>query len=443
MSSAAFEPISLERILARENLLTALRKVESNKGSAGVDGMETGELRKYIFEHPEELTGKIRRGEYRPSPIKRVYIPKDNGEKRPLGIPTVIDRFVQQAVTLVLSEEYEKVFHDMSYGFRPNRSCRQAMRKAMEYVNEGYVWVVDLDLRKFFDTVNHSKLVQLLSARIKDGRVISLIHKFLRAPISEGGKVGKANTVGSPQGGVISPVLANVLLHELDERLTVKGMRAVRYADDAVLFTKSRKAAERLLKWVSSFIEKDLLLHVNQEKTKILHVGSPNVQFLGFTFTTSVAKKKREKFPHIKYFPVVHRKKRAKLKEKLRQILDRKAPGGIEKIKSQTKRAIVGWVNYFNKAIPSKWANETDTWIHRRIRQIYWKQWKKPERRYLEFKRRWKEAPELAEYAYSSNRYWTMAMTPQAHLAVGNECLCQEGWYDLNRAMREACRHPA
>ena len=373
MSSEAFETITLEGILAPKNLYQALLKVEANKGSAGVDGMGTGELRKYFLEHPGELTDKIRKGEYKPSPIKHVYIPKDNGEQRPLGIPTVIDRFVQQAVTLVLSREYEKVFRDMSYGFRPNRDCRMAVRKAMERIKDGYVWVVDLDLRKFFDTVNHSKLIQLLSERIKDGRVISLIHKFLRAQISEDGKVGKPNTIGTPQGGVISPLLANVLLNELDQKVEDKGIRAVRYADDAVFFARSRKAAQRILAWVSNFIEKKLILKVNQEKTKTLRVGSPEVQFLGFSFTNSVTKKKKARFPDYKYFPVVHRKKRTKLKEKLRALTDRRAIGGIDAVKAKLRLALKGWSNYFKKAVPVWWRIKTDSWLHRRIRQLLWK----------------------------------------------------------------------
>lgn len=375
MSSEAFETITLEGILAPKNLYQALLKVEANKGSAGVDGMGTGELRKYFLEHPGELTDKIRKGEYKPSPIKRVYIPKDNGEQRPLGIPTVIDRFVQQAVTLVLSREYEKVFRDMSYGFRPNRDCRMAVRKAMEHIKDGYVWVVDLDLRKFFDTVNHSKLIQLLSERIKEGRVISLIHKFLRAQISEDGKVGKPNTIGTPQGGVISPLLANVLLNELDQKVEDKGIRAVRYADDAVFFARSRKAAQRILAWVSNFIEKKLILKVNQEKTKTLRVGSPEVQFLGFSFTNSVTKKKKARFPDYKYFPVVHRKKRTKLKEKLRALTDRRAIGGIDAVKAKLRLALKGWSNYFKKAVSVWWRIKTDSWLHRRIRQLLWKQW--------------------------------------------------------------------
>ena len=402
MSSEAFETITLEGILAPKNLYQALLKVEANKGSAGVDGMGTGELRKYFLEHPGELTDKIRKGEYKPSPIKRVYIPKDNGEQRPLGIPTVIDRFVQQAVTLVLSREYEKVFRDMSYGFRPNRDCRMAVRKAMEHIKDGYVWVVDLDLRKFFDTVNHSKLIQLLSERIKDGRVISLIHKFLRAQISEDGKVGKPNTIGTPQGGVISPLLANVLLNELDQKVEDKGIRAVRYADDAVFFARSRKAAQRILAWVSNFIEKKLILKVNQEKTKTLRVGSPEVQFLGFSFTNSVTKKKKARFPDYKYFPVVHRKKRTKLKEKLRALTDRRAIGGIDAVKAKLRLALKGWSNYFKKAVPVWWRIKTDSWLHRRIRQLLWKQWKKPGKRQEELKKRWKDAPEIGEFAYLS-----------------------------------------
>lgn len=394
MSSEAFETITLEGILAPKNLYQALLKVEANKGSAGVDGMGTGELRKYFLEHPGELTDKIRKGEYKPSPIKRVYIPKDNGEQRPLGIPTVIDRFVQQAVTLVLSREYEKVFRDMSYGFRPNRDCRMAVRKAMEHIKDGYVWVVDLDLRKFFDTVNHSKLIQLLSERIKEGRVISLIHKFLRAQISEDGKVGKPNTIGTPQGGVISPLLANVLLNELDQKVEDKGIRAVRYADDAVFFARSRKAAQRILAWVSNFIEKKLILKVNQEKTKTLRVGSPEVQFLGFSFTNSVTKKKKARFPDYKYFPVVHRKKRTKLKEKLRALTDRRAIGGIDAVKAKLRLALKGWSNYFKKAVSVWWRIKTDSWLHRRIRQLLWKQWKKPGKRQEELKKRWKDAPE-------------------------------------------------
>ena len=201
ISKNEFEPITLERILSHGTMAEAIGRVIANRGGAGVDGMKTGEITEYIQSHPYQISESVRNGTYRPKPIKRVYIPKDNGDKRPLGIPTVIDRFIQQAVALVLSEEYEKVFSDNSFGFRPKRGCRDAINRATEYVNSGLEWVIDLDLSKFFDTVNHSKLLQLLSDRIKDGRVISLIHRFLRAPIYEDGKVGKKNTIGTPQIG--------------------------------------------------------------------------------------------------------------------------------------------------------------------------------------------------------------------------------------------------
>lgn len=235
----------------------------------------------------------------------------------------------------------------------------------------------------------------------------------------------------------------NILLHELDEKLESKGVRAVRYADDAVLFAKSRKAAERLLEWVTDFIEQKLFLKVNAEKTKILRIGDPEVQFLGFSFTSQVSKKRRERYPTYRYFPVVHRKKMLKLKEKLKQITDRRAPGGIERVKRELKLTLRGWVNYFYKAIPAKWAERTDQWLHRRVRQIYWKQWKRPAKRREEFKMRWKNAPALHEYAYSSNRYWRMSKGVQIHMALSLDILLKEGWYDLGKAMREASRRPA
>ena len=240
-SSTKFETVTLERILEGGNMKRALRSVCANKGSAGVDGMKTTDLLPFIMSHPHLISESVRTGKYRPSPIRRVYIPKDNGEQRPLGIPTVIDRLIQQATAQVLSAAYESVFSDNSFGFRPKRSCKDAINRALEYVNDGYDWVIDLDLSKFFDTVNHSKLLQLLSDRIKDGRVISLIHKFLRAPICENGVVGKKTTIGTPQGGCISPVLANILLNELDTLLDSRGIRFVRYADDMVIMCHSKK----------------------------------------------------------------------------------------------------------------------------------------------------------------------------------------------------------
>ncbi len=427
MSSTNFKPITLERILSQENLNKAFKKVVRNKGSAGVDGMETFELGDYIRSHPHEISESVRNGTYRPKPINRVYIPKDNGDKRPLGIPTVIDRFVQQAVALVLSEEYEKVFSDNSFGFRPQRSCRGAITRALEYLNTGLEWVIDLDLSKFFDTVNHSKLLQLLSDRIEDGRVISLIHRFLRAPICEDGKVGKKVTVGTPQGGVISPVLANIILNELDQLLDSRGIKFVRYADDMVILCGSQKAAERILKNVKDFVEKKLFLKVNTDKTKILKACEES-QFLGFGFTKKVSQKRRKDHPTQVYFETVHQKKRLKLTKVLKEILDRRCKGGFEKVKRELLLLLRGWCNYFHNSIPSKWMITTDAWIRRRIRQMYWKQWKTPQNRHKQFHMRWKNAPDFEKFAYSSNRYWRMSKGHHINYVLSNRTLLNEGW---------------
>jgi len=422
-----FEPITLERILSHGTMVEAIKRVIANKGGAGVDGMKTGEILEYIRSHPYEISESVRKGTYRPKPIKRVYIPKDNGDKRPLGIPTVIDRFIQQSIALVLSEEYEKIFSDNSFGFRPGRGCRNAIDRATEYVNSGLEWVIDLDLSKFFDTVNHSKLLQLLSDRIADGRVISLIHRFLRAPISEDGKVGKKNTIGTPQGGVISPVLANVLLNELDQLLDSRGIKFVRYADDMVIFCGSKKAAERILANVTSFIEKKLFLKVNTDKTKILH-ACEETQFLGFAFTTRVSAKRRKEHPTWKFFPIVHKKKRLKLVESLKTTLDRRAKGGIDVVKRRLLLKLRGWCNYFEGAIPRSWMEDTDAWIRRRVRQLLWKQWKKPSKRKEEYTKRVKYVSITDADSFSTNRYWIMARSQLLHRMLPNMVLAREGW---------------
>ncbi len=408
-------------------MVEAIKRVIANKGGAGVDGMKTGEILEYIRSHPYEISESVRKGTYRPKPIKRVYIPKDNGDKRPLGIPTVIDRFIQQSIALVLSEEYEKIFSDNSFGFRPGRGCRNAIDRATEYVNSGLEWVIDLDLSKFFDTVNHSKLLQLLSDRIADGRVISLIHRFLRAPISEDGKVGKKNTIGTPQGGVISPVLANVLLNELDQLLDSRGIKFVRYADDMVIFCGSKKAAERILANVTSFIEKKLFLKVNTDKTKILH-ACEETQFLGFAFTTRVSAKRRKEHPTWKFFPIVHKKKRLKLVESLKTTLDRRAKGGIDVVKRRLLLKLRGWCNYFEGAIPRSWMEDTDAWIRRRVRQLLWKQWKKPSKRKEEYTKRVKYVSITDADSFSTNRYWNMARSQLLHRMLPNMVLAREGW---------------
>lgn len=271
----------LEYILTSDNLNRAYRQVKANKGSGGIDRMDVDKLLPYLREHKDEITESLKGGRYRPNPVRRVDIPKDGGKTRQLGIPTVVDRVIQQSIAQVLSLVYEPKFSEASYGFRPRRSAHQALQKAQEIINGGYKYCVDLDLEKFFDTVNHSKLIQLLGETINDGRVISLIHKYLNAGVIVSHKY-EDTTEGVPQGGPLSPILSNIMLTELDRELERRGLPFVRYADDCVIFCKSPRAAERVCESITKFIEGKLFLKVNREKT---HVGSVYGQkYLGYSF---------------------------------------------------------------------------------------------------------------------------------------------------------------
>ncbi|MGN8772461.1 group II intron reverse transcriptase/maturase, partial [Paenibacillus barengoltzii] len=256
----------LEKIVSRDNLNEAFKRVKANKGSHGIDGMGVEELLQYLRDNGETIKQLILGGKYRPNPVRRVEIPKENGKKRNLGIPTVVDRVIQQAITQVLTPIYERQFSDNSYGFRPKRSAHHAMKRSQQYVQEGYRYVVDMDLEKYFDTVNQSKLIEVLSRTIKDGRVISLIHKYLRAGVVVKHKF-EDTEIGVPQGGNLSPILSNIMLNELDKELEARGHRFVRYADDMLIFCRSRRSAERTLTKILPYIEKKLFLKVNREKT--------------------------------------------------------------------------------------------------------------------------------------------------------------------------------
>ncbi|MBZ9730401.1 group II intron reverse transcriptase/maturase [Salegentibacter sp. JZCK2] len=277
----------LEQILSPSNLNRAYKKVRSNKGKGGVDKMEIDSLQDYLVENRDELLQSIRDGKYRPKPARRVTIPKENGRKRLLGLPTVVDKVIQQAITQVLSPIYEEQFSTHSYGFRPGRNTHQALKKCRDYISDGYIYAVDMDLQEFFDKVSQSKLVEILSRTIKDGRVISLIHKYLRAGVMIGNKFEETK-LGVPQGGPLSPLMSNVMLNELDKELQRRGHRFVRYADDSLLLCKSRRSAERTLRNIIPFIEDKLFLKVNREKTNVSHVSK--VKFLGHTFYRSRGK---------------------------------------------------------------------------------------------------------------------------------------------------------
>ena len=362
---SAFTEITLEAILSRENLTLALKRVEANKGAPGVDGMTTEELRKYIFEHPGELTSAILSGKYRPAPVKRVTIPKpEKGKFRNLGIPTVIDRLVQQAVAQKLSYSYDDTFSMSSFGFRPTRSAHDAIFKVMSEADQGYVWAVDMDLEKFFDTVNHSRLIRKLSTRIKDGRVISLITRMLKSGVWTQGKVEKSE-VGLMQGGPLSPLLANIYLDELDKELEKRGHRFARYADDLVILCKSKRSAQRTLKSVTRFIEGRMKLKVNETKTTVSQI-TRGVKFLGHGFYKTKDG----------YFPTVHPKSKERLKNALREILSRNRKQSIPVVKEMLNKKLRGWCEYFKFAKYEEWSKATDEWIRRRIRQLLWKTWK-------------------------------------------------------------------
>ena len=362
----------LEKILSKQNLNLAYKQVYKNKGASGVDGITVDELFSYIKENKEEILWKIRNRKYKPLPVRRVYIPKENGKLRKLGIPSVIDRVLQQAIVQVLTSIYEEQFSDNSYGFRPNRCCEQAVIKALECFNDGYDWIVDIDLQSFFDEVNQDKLMAIIHRTIKDDDVISLIRKFLQSGVMEKGVIQETKK-GTPQGGNLSPLLSNIMLNELDEELERRGLNFVRYADDCLIMVRSEKAANRVMESITTFITKKLGLKVNLEKSKI---ARPNqIKYLGFGFYKKINQNKWRPKPHIKSVQ--------KFKTKLRDILVRSRSISLDERLLKLKRLIYGWVNYFRIADMSVLlSKEIDPNIRRKLRVIIWKQWKKIKKRY-------------------------------------------------------------
>lgn len=414
---SAFTEITLEAILSRENLTLALKRVEANKGAPGVDGMTTEELRKYIFEHPGELTSAILSGKYRPAPVKRVTIPKpEKGKYRNLGIPTVIDRLVQQAVAQKLSYSYDGTFSMSSFGFRPTRSAHDAIFKVMSEADQGYVWAVDMDLEKFFDTVNHSRLIRKLSTRIKDGRVISLITRMLKSGVWTQGKVEKSE-VGLMQGGPLSPLLANIYLDELDKELEKRGHRFARYADDLVILCKSKRSAQRTLKSVTRFIEGRMKLKVNETKTTVSHI-TRGVKFLGHGFYKTKDG----------YFPTVHPKSKERLKNALREILSRNRKQSIPVVKEMLNKKLRGWCEYFKFAKYEMWSKATDERIRRRIRQLLWKTWKLVRTKYAALRKLGCTHERAVQWANTRKSYWHIANSYILATTLNNDFLKTQGW---------------
>lgn len=361
----------MDKILSQKNLQEAMERVKSNKGASGIDKMSVEEIDEYFSKHIEEIKTSIWEKKYRPRAVKRVYIPKPNGKKRPLGIPVVVDRVIQQAVAQVFSELYDECFSEHSYGFRPNRSAHQAMEEVLFYLNEGCEWVIDLDIEKYFDTVNHDKLISILREKVKDDVTLHLVRSFLRAGIMEDGII-RRNEEGVPQGGPLSPILSNIYLDRFDKELESRGLRFVRYADDCNIFVKSEMSANRVMKSVSSWLERKLFLKVNMTKTKV--VRPSNSSFLGFTFW-----KNKDGW---KSMPTYDRKQ--KLCKKIKEVLCRKKASTLplSTVLTKVNQIVRGWINYFRIGSMKTFLKEFGEWLRHKIRVIILKQWKKPKRIY-------------------------------------------------------------
>lgn len=356
----------LNELLSDDNLKIAKQRIKKNKGASGIDGMEVKELDEYLSKHLDEIKEQIRNKKYSPKPVKRVEIPKPDGGVRNLGVPTVVDRFVQQAIAQVLTPIYEPKFSESSYGFRPNRCCEMAILKALEFMNDGYQWVVDIDLEKFFDNVNHDKMISLIMKDVKCGEIVSLINKFLKSGIMIDDEY-KESVIGTPQGGNLSPLLSNIMLDQLDKELEARGLRFTRYADDCIILVGSSKAADRVMKNVSIFIESKLGLKVNMTKSK---VSKPNdIKYLGFGFFMDKNDGLWKAKPHAKSVE--------KLKLKLKKLTSRRWSISLDERLEKIKKTIVGWTNYYKIGYWKDVAREIDAHVRFRLRMCIWKQWKK------------------------------------------------------------------
>jgi Retron-type reverse transcriptase len=419
----------LERILHRDNLNNAYKKVKSNKGAGGVDGMSVDELLTYLKDNQKQLIQKIRDGKYKPNPVRRVEIPKEEkGKVRELGIPTVVDRVIQQAITQVLSPIFERQFSDYSFGFRPGRGAHDALKQCQQNVDDGYVYVVDMDLEKFFDTVCQSKLIEVLSRTIKDGGVISLIHKYLNAGVVQNGLFERTE-VGVPQGGPLSPLLSNIMLNELDKELNRRGHRFVRYADDCMIFCKSRKSAERTLENIVPYIEGKLFLKVNSEKTEVAYISK--IKYLGYAFYRHRGRCRLR----------VHPKSIAKMKNKVRELTARSNGWGNEYRALKLTQFVRGWVNYFTLADMKHLLRETDEWLRHKIRTIYWRQWKKTKTKFINLKKLGAEEEKAWICANMRNGHWYCGGYFVLQTAFNNKKLRELGYPTFTEQYLKICEN--
>lgn len=394
------------QILSRENMLQALKRVEKNKGSHGVDMMPVQNLRQHIVENWLTIKEEILKGTYQPQPVRRIEIPKPDGGVRLLGIPTVTDRLIQQAIAQVLSRIYDPTFSNHSYGFRPNRSAHDAIREAKGFIKEGYRWVVDMDLEKFFDKVNHDRLMGTLAKRITDKPLLKLIRRYLQSGVMINGVVMDTNQ-GTPQGGPLSPLLSNIVLDEFDKELEKRGHKFVRYADDCNIYVKTKRAGERVMKSIRNFIEKKLRLKVNEKKST---VDRPwKCKFLGFSFTPNTEPKVRIAKQSIK-----------RMKAKIQEITARNKPFPMEVRIQKLNQYLIGWCGYFALADTKSIFERLDGWIRRRLRMCLWKNWKKPRTKVRNLIQL--GVPKWKAYEWGNTRksYWRVSKSPILHRTLGN-----------------------
>jgi group II intron reverse transcriptase/maturase len=411
----------LERILSRDNLNSAYKRVKANKGAPGVDGMTVEEALPWLREHREELLDSIRQGKYKPQPVRRKEIPKPDGGVRKLGIPTVIDRIIQQAIAQQLTPIFEPLFSDGSYGYRPRRSAKQAIQKVKEYAEQGYTQAVLIDLSKYFDTLNHELLMNMVREEVHDKRVTDLIKKYLKSGILENGLLVKTRE-GSPQGGPLSPLLANIYLNKYDQEMARRGVHVIRYADDIVVLAKSPRAAERLLASSQRFLEGKLKLKLNLEKSKVVSVYSiRNFKFLGF----ALGKGRNGVFIR------VHAKSLKKAKQTLKRLTSRSQGRNVRVVMAKVKRYAQGWLGYFGiaemKSILKRW----DEWLRRRFRCYIWKQWKVPKARIKNLMRLGIPRYYAHKWGYVKG-YWRVAGSPVLTRSITNERLAQAGYFSLS-----------
>jgi RNA-directed DNA polymerase len=396
----------MEEVCERENCKQALARVKANKGSSGVDGMTVQQLPEFLKQHWPVIREQMLSGTYMPQPVKRVEIPKPDGGVRKLGIPTVLDRFIQQAVMQVLQRSWDRTFSAYSYGFRPGRSAHQAVEQAQQYIAAGYRWVVDLDLEKFFDRVNHDKLMAKIAERVSDKKLLKLIRAFLRAGVMEGGLVSPVDE-GTPQGGPLSPLLSNIVLDEFDRELERRGLRFARYADDCNVYVRSRRAGERVMESITRFITAKLKLKVNQPKSAVARPWER--KFLGFSFTNAGVPKRR-----------IASKAVDRFKKRVRELTRRNKGVSIDGMAEKLTSYLRGWIGYFGKCQTPSVLEGLDQWIRRRLRSAIWRQWRLGSTKFANLRQRGVGNDLAAQTAGSAHGPWRVADSPGLHIALPN-----------------------